>query len=327
MGLEERERLAARVLRVDARQCEVLLADGTVTPAMMRGRLFEERSEDRVPVAVGDRVRLERETETWAIAEVLPRRNEFCRRASGEDLDRRQLLAANVDQVVVVNSLADPPFSSIAADRILAACSFAGIPTLLLLNKADLIKQRKLERILATYAGAEVPLLATSAVDGGGLEELRAAIAGRASVFYGLSGVGKSTLLNHLLPELKLETRDTSAALSSGRHTTSFSRLYPMPDGGSLIDTPGVRKFRPYGLPPSEVRLHFAELRRVGETCRYQDCTHRSEPGCAVLSARQSGDFPEPRYRSYLELMMELEKIHGGTGGPPPPGPDHKTRR
>lgn len=315
------------MLRVDARQCEVLLADGAHVPAMMRGKLFEERREDRVPVAVGDRVRVERELDTWAIAEVLPRRNEFCRRASGEELDRRQLLAANVDQVMIVNSLAQPPFSSIAADRILAACSFAGIAARLVLNKADLAKPRKLERILATYAGAEVPLLATSVVDGRGLEELRAAVHGRVSVFYGLSGVGKSTLLNRLLPGLDLETRDPSAALSSGRHTTAYSRLYPLPGGGALIDTPGVRKFRPYGLPPSELRLHFPELRSFGGSCRYPDCTHRTEPDCAVHRALSDGSLPDPRYRSYLELVQELEQIHGGTGGPPPPGPDHKARR
>jgi ribosome biogenesis GTPase len=317
----------ALVLRVDARRCEVLLASGETAAAQLRGRLFEERSEDRVPVAVGDRVRLDLEQDTWAIAEILPRRNLFCRRASGEDLDRRQLLAANVDHVVVVNSLDEPPFSSIAADRILAACSFADLPALLVLNKADLVKPRKLERILATYSGAELPLLPTSAVDERGLDELRAAIAGRVSVFYGLSGVGKSTLLNRLLPDLELETRTASAALSSGRHTTAYSRLYPLPGGGAVIDTPGVRKFRPYGLPPVELRLHFAELRRVGADCRFPNCTHRSEPGCAVLAALKTGALPEPRYRSYLELLQELEQYHGGTGGPPPPGPDHKARR
>lgn len=317
----------ALVLRVDARRCEVRLPGGETVSAQLRGRLFEERSEDRVPVAVGDRVLLDREMDTWAIAEILPRRNLFCRRASGDEPDRRQLLAANLDQVLVVNSLAEPPFSSIAADRILAACSFADLPALLVLNKVDLVKPRKLERILATYAGAGVPVLPTSALDQSGLDALRAAIAGRVSVFYGLSGVGKSTLLNALVPGLALETREASAALGSGRHTTAFSRLYPLPDGGAVIDTPGVRKFRPYGLPPAELRLHFAELRRVGAGCRYQDCTHRSEPDCAVLAGLRDGTVPEPRYRSYLELLMELEQLHGGTGGPPPPGPDHKARR
>lgn len=315
------------MLRVDARQCEVALPDGSPCAALLRGRLFEERGEDRVPVAVGDRVRLEREQDSWAIAEVLPRRNVFCRRASGEDPDRRQVLAANVDQVLVVSSLAQPAFSSIAADRILAACSFAAIPARLVLNKLDLVKPRKAERILATYERAETPLLTVSALRGDGLAEFAALARGRVSVLYGLSGVGKSTLLNRLLPGLQLETRAASEALSSGRHTTTHSRLIRLPDGGALIDTPGVRKFRPYGLPPVELRLHFAEIRAAGSGCRYPDCTHRSEPGCAVLAALAEGTLPDPRYRSYLELLQELEEIHGGTGGPPPPGPDHKTRR
>ncbi len=293
----------------------------------MRGRIFEERTEDRVPVAVGDRVRLDLELDTWAITEVLPRRSIFCRRASGGDFNRRQLLAANVDQVLVVNSVGQPPFSSIAADRILAACSFADIPTRIVLNKVDVADERQLREIGETYAAAGVPLHFTSALRGDGIEELRTKITGQVSVFYGLSGVGKSSLLNTLLPELQLETSGTSAALSSGRHTTAYSRLYPLPGGGSVVDTPGVRKFRPYGLPPAELRLHFAEFRTVGDQCRFPNCSHRMEPGCAVRAALASGALSDQRYRSYLELLLELEDIHGGTGGEPPPGPDHKARR
>jgi len=319
--------LSALVLRVDARQCELRLADGSIRSAPWRSRVFDQRGDDRNPLAVGDRVLLETGADDLTVAEILPRKNLFCRRGSGEDLDQRQLLAANVDQVLVVCSFAEPPFSSIAADRILVACSFAGIPARLVLNKADLGAAEQMAAIQESYAGAEVALHATSAARGDGMAELEQAVGGRVSVFYGLSGVGKSTLLNRFLPGLDLATRAASAALGSGRHTTSNSQLYQLPGGGGIVDTPGVRKFRPYGVPPAERRLHFPELRAVEDGCRFANCSHRTEPGCGLRQAVADRRVPESRFRSYLEILLELEAIHGGTGGERPPGPDHKTRR
>ena len=301
------------VVRVDARQCEVLF-DGEVRSAMLRGRLFEERGGDKSPVAVGDRVRIGQEGDDLAIDEVLPRRNLFARRASGEDPDLRQLLAANVDQVVVVNSVSNPPFSSIAADRILVACSFAGIPAMLILNKIDQAKPRKLQRLVDSYANAGVPLLCTSALRGDGVAELEQALVDRTSVLYGLSGVGKSSLLNTIDPLLRLETREVSESLHSGRHTTAYSRWYPLQRGGAVIDTPGVRKFRPHGLPPHELRLHFPEFRAHDAACHYADCSHRDEPGCAVRAALDREEVPKSRYRSYLEVLDELEQNYGSIG-------------
>lgn len=316
---------AALVVRVDARQCEVL-TDGEVRPALLRGRLFEDRGVDKSPVAVGDRVTLAEEGEDLAIEAVLERRNLFARRVAGEDGDRRQVLASNVDQVVVVNSVGVPPFSSMVADRILTTCSFAGIPAIIVLNKVDKSKPKKLDRIRKTYAEAGVPMLLTSAVDGTGIEGLRAALLGRTSVLYGLSGVGKSTLMNRLDPELNLHTQEASASLQSGRHTTTHSRWFPLAGGGAVIDTPGVRKFRPYGVPPHELRLHFPELQRLGQDCHFPACLHRDEPDCAVLA--QADAVPKSRYRSYLDLLEELEAVYGGTGrNEVKPGPDYKTRR
>jgi len=301
------------VVRVDARQCEVLL-DGEIRPAMLRGRLFEDRGEDRSPVAVGDHVRLGIEGDDLAIDAVLPRRNLFARRAAGEDPDRRQLLAANVDRVVIVNSVSRPPFSSIAADRILVSCSFAGIPALVVLNKVDEAKPRRLQRLVDSYTACGTPVLCTSAIRGDGLDAFQEALADRTSVLYGLSGVGKSTLLNAIDPALKLETREISGSLHAGRHTTTFSRWYPLQGGGAVIDTPGVRKFRPYGVPPHELRLHFPEFRAHDADCHYTDCSHRDEPGCAVRAALEAGAVPKSRYRSYLEVLAELEDAYGNLG-------------
>ncbi|MBC8330049.1 MAG: ribosome small subunit-dependent GTPase A [Planctomycetes bacterium] len=306
----------ALVVRVDARQCEVCL-DGPASPpqaAVLRGRLFEERGEDKLPVAVGDRVLLSTDEHTGelAIDEILPRANCFCRRAAGEE-PRRQLLAANVDQVVLVSCFGTPPFSSVLTDRILAATSFGGIPTTLVLNKTDQAERRKMERVVATYHGAGYAVLPTSAEEEQGIDELGALLRDRTSVLYGLSGVGKSSLLNCIEPGLGLRTREVSKSLKSGRHTTTFARLYPLAMGGAVIDTPGVRVFRPFGIPPHELRLHFPELRERGGACHFPGCLHRGEPGCSVPAALELQTLPESRYRSYLELLEELETVYGGT--------------
>jgi ribosome biogenesis GTPase len=311
------------VVRVDARQCEVRLdGEDEVRPAVLRGRLFEERGEDKMPVAVGDRVMLSADEATGelAIDEILPRRNVLARRAAGEEV-RRQLLAANLDQVVLVSCFGTPPFSSILTDRILAAASFAELPVVLVLNKTDQAKRRKMARIVETYEGSGLRVLPTSAERGDGVEELAAALRGRTSVLYGLSGVGKSSLLNRIEPGLGLRTREVSASLKSGRHTTTFARLYRLAMGGAVIDTPGVRVFRPFGIPPHELRLHFPELRDRGSGCRYPGCLHRGEPECAVADALAADEIPASRYRSYLELLEELETVYGGTA-PQEPAPD-----
>lgn len=300
------------VIRVDARQCEVLRDDEEAPrPAQMRGRLWEANTEDKSPVAVGDRVRLEHEEDGDAISEVLARRNEFSRRAAGED-PRRQLLAANVDQIVLVSCFGTPPFSSITTDRILASASFAGIPALVVLNKIDKAKPKKIDKIAATYQGVGIPLLLTSAETGEGCEALAKALKGKVSVLYGLSGVGKSSLLNRVEDGLGLRTREVSESLKSGRHTTTFARLYPLEAGGAVIDTPGARTFRPWGIPPHELRLHYPEMAVVGRDCRFPACLHRDEPDCAVLAAAEEGKIAASRMRSYHELLAELQNAYGG---------------
>jgi ribosome biogenesis GTPase len=315
------------VTRVDARQCEVMV-NGEIISALLRGKLFENLGDDKNPVTVGDYVEVSREGHDWAIDSVIERRNTFSRRVAGEESDRRQLLAANIDQVVIVNSIGIPPFSSMVADRILATCSFAGIPATLVLNKADKGKRGKMKKIVNSYNDSGAQMIITSAVDGTGVEELRELLANKTSVLYGLSGVGKSTLMNRLDGNLEIKTREVSGALRSGRHTTTHSQWYPITGGGAVIDTPGVRKFRPFGIPPNDLRIHFADLHSFGKDCVYDDCTHREEPECKVLDALQNDQIAASRYRSYIAILEELEDKYGGTGRIiEKTGPDHKARR
>ncbi len=303
------------VVRVDARQCEVL-GEGQEKEqsALLRGRLFGGAREDRSPLAVGDQVELDHDGNGLAIAAVLPRRNSFSRRSAGDD-SRRQVLAANVDQIVLVACFGTPPFSSLTTDRIMAAASFARIPVVLVLNKIDLTRKRaKMESIVTTYRELGLTVVLTNALDGSGVDELAGVLDQRTSLLYGLSGVGKSSLLNLIEPGLGLRTREVSKSLHAGRHTTTYARLYPLADGGAVIDTPGVRTFRPYGIPPRELWLHYPEMARLGNGCRYHGCSHRHEPSCRVREAVENEELPASRYRSYLELLGELEEAYGRIG-------------
>ncbi len=310
--MSDRAPLQGRVIRVDARQCEVELGD-RILPARFRGNLFSGKTADKSPVAVGDRVRLSRDGEELAVEEVLPRRNFFSRRAAGSEL-RRQIIAANIDQVAVIASFRQPAFSSIATDRILASCNFHDIPALVVVNKADLARGDQLNSLPATYRAAGYPVLVTSALKEAETETLLARLKDRVTVLSGLSGVGKSSLLNRIEPGLGLRTRKFSHALGSGRHTTAYARMFPLAAGGFVIDTPGMRSFRLFGIAPSELRLHLPELAVLGRGCHYPDCLHRGEPDCAVREALEEGSLARSRYRSYLEMLAELETVYGGTG-------------
>ena len=310
--MAEEHPLTGTVVRVDARQCEVAVGGSfeDIQPALLRGKLFETATEDRMPVAVGDSVRLVQKDEDFAIDEILPRRNLFARRAAGEEV-RRQLLSTNIDQLVIVSSFGPPPFSSITTDRILVSASFLNLPAVLVLNKIDKAKARKLNPVVETYENAGIQVIQTSATTDEGIESFASVLKQKRSVLYGLSGVGKSSLLNCVETGLGIKTKQVSTALNSGRHTTTFARLWPLSMGGEVVDTPGVRVFRPYGIPPHELRLHYPEFATVGRDCHYSGCTHRQEPDCNVLPKIESGEIPPSRHRSYLEILEELEGIYG----------------
>lgn len=294
-----------RVLRVDAKVCHVEV-DGKVVQAVPRGALFEDLGEVKNPVAVGDRVRVDLSGDPASLVEVLPRRNHLSRVTSSHD-PREQVLFANVDQLFAIASLKHPKFSSNCTDRILAACAYHEIPATLVLNKVDLDKRGVREEIRRTYQAAGVPVLETSAKSGLGLDELAERLRGRTSSFYGPSGVGKSTLLNSLEPTLNLKVGKISKHWEQGRHTTTFSQLLRLHSlDAEVIDTPGIRVFRLFGVNRRELRDLFCEFRPYAEKCRYPDCTHTHEPQCAVLDAVEAGEIPLTRFASYVEMLDEL---------------------
>jgi len=320
----------ALVARVDFGACRLLTDQGEWLDAIARGRLMGARKALGNAVVVGDRVTLEQERERVMISAVHPRRNAFSRRAPG-DRPSEQVVASNLDQVVLVASLVRPEFSYGFSDRVLAQAEHAGIPARLVLNKLDLGEPVEAEAILGDYARAGCPGHGVSAKSGMGLENLRHACRGRRSLFVGHSGVGKSTLLNALVPGLDLIAGQVNAKTGRGRHTTTAAWLLRPEAGLELIDTPGMRAFGLWGIGPRDLDQAYTEFRRFLGECKFSDCRHDREPGCAVRAAVEAGEVAARRHASFLKLVEELESESGATrahatrgrfpGGRPARGP------
>ncbi len=287
---------------------------GAVVRATLPGsaRLdFDTRS----PIAVGDRVQLEPIGSSQArIVGVLPRRSALRRAVSDSSRDAApyagQIIAANIDQVVVVCSPSAPPFRPRLVDRYLVAASLDSLPVLICLNKCDLGVPGDVERYLTGYAQVAVQGVRTSAVDRTGLDALRERLSGRTSLLTGHSGVGKSSLLNAIEPGLALrinEVTQSTAGQGKGRHTTSSARLVPLSLPETfVVDSPGIRAFGVRGVPPHELASHFAGIAAIAGGCAYRDCLHRGEPDCAVAAAAAHDWFLSERLASYRTILKEL---------------------
>lgn len=237
------------------------------------------------------------------IGRVEPRRGVVSRRHE----NREHVLAANVDQAAIVASAHEPPLKPSLIDRFLVSCEKGGATPLVCINKADLVGPNDLDRLVLLYRGLGYNVLPTSVVDGRGVDELRSLLAGKTTVFAGQSGVGKSSLLNAVQPQLGLATGEVSDWTMKGRHTTRRAVLLPLAGGGYVVDTPGVRQFQIWEVASGEVEGYFAEFRRYVPLCRFPDCTHTHEDGCAVKRAVDLGLIDETRYRSYVKILLDDE--------------------
>ena len=259
-------------------------------------------------LAVGDAVTLEHDAESgaWAIADIAPRRSQLARRTPGGGYGER-IVAANVDQVLVVFAAANPDPHPRMLDRFLVIAESNGLAARVVINKADLVGADAARARFADYEAAGYPLHVTSTRTGEGLGPLHDALAGRTTALSGPSGVGKSSLMNAMFPELDLRVGEISRSVNKGRHTTVGAQLHPLAEGGFVVDTPGLREVGLWGLEAGDLDAHFPEFRPHRRACRFADCTHRVEPGCAVIAARDAGTISAARYESYAKILGELE--------------------
>ena len=275
---------------------------GEVT-AVLRGKL-KHRDDDRV--VAGDVVELELQSAGHAtISGVRRRKSVLARRAAGERSPRAQPIAANVDQVVVVASVRSPEPSPRFLDRFLVIAAANRIPAVIVLNKIDL-DRTALDRLLERYTPAGYQVLATSVRLPEGLAAFRDLLRGRESVLAGQSGVGKSSLLNALDPGLNLRIGEISAKWDTGRHTTRAALVVPLAGGGYVVDTPGLREVGTWGIDPELLAVCFPEFHRFLDQCRFDNCRHLAEPGCAVRDAAEHGAFDADRLVSYQRLYEEV---------------------
>jgi len=278
--------------------CEVVSGE-----RLTRLRLTGTNARRAASLAVGDQVRFD--PARGALLEVLPRRTQLARlRSFGKP--RPQVIAANADRLAIVASVASPPFRSGAVDRFLLAAHAGGLEAILVVNKIDLLASAELPEEIRAYEGI-LPLVAVSATTGAGLPALRAALAHGTTVLAGHSGVGKSSLLNALEPELRLETGEVSAKWDRGRHTTARSVYLRLTGGAVVIDTPGVREIGTGPVDPDLLGLVYPDIALLAADCRFRDCRHRAEPGCAVRAAVEDGRLRAARLASYARLVEELD--------------------
>jgi ribosome biogenesis GTPase len=256
------------------------------------------------PVAIGDCVRfLEAEDGIGVITEVLPRRNKLARSAAGKK-ELEQVIAANIDQIVMVFAAARPEPKWNLLDRYLVTAEAAEIPALICLTKLDLIDEGEFEDELNEYRTLGYPVLRTSVIDQRGIDALRDALKDKTSVLIGKSGVGKTSLLNEIQPGLGLRVGEISRALNKGKHTTTHLEMISLDIGGGIIDTPGMREFEAWDLDGGDLALMFPEMRPLVGKCRFGlDCTHTQEPGCAIIRGVAQGHVSERRYHSYVRML------------------------
>ena len=286
--------------------------EGTLYDCKVKGNFRLRGIRSTNPVAVGDRVSISPQPDgrSALIDDILDRRNYIIRRASNLS-KQSHIIAANVDQAVLLVTIAHPETSTTFIDRFLASAEAYRVPVLLIFNKTDLydaVERRRLDELCTLYSSLGYACRACSALSGEGLDSVREALCGCVSLLSGNSGVGKSTLLNSLLPEAEARTAEISSAHDSGMHTTTFSQMFFLPEGGALIDTPGIKGFGTFDMQREEVAHYFREIFATGADCRFGNCTHTHEPGCAVREAVDAGHIAATRYISYLSMLDDHDE-------------------
>jgi len=290
---------------------QVKTDEGNLIECKVRGNFRLKGIRSTNPVAVGDYVFITLNSEGTAfITEIEDRKNYIIRKATNLS-KQSHILAANVDQVILIITVARPVTSTVFIDRFLAGAEAYRVPVVLLFNKVDDLNDDEmlyLDRLINLYETIGYQCYRVSAKFGQGLSAIMSALKDKVTLVSGNSGVGKSSFINAILPNLKLRTAEISDIHETGMHTTTFSEMYEIPDGGYLIDTPGIKGFGTFDMEEGEIGHYFKEFFFFSKDCKYGNCTHTHEPGCAVLKAIKEHLISESRYQSYLSMLEEHEE-------------------
>ena len=282
----------------------VLTDDGQLLECKVKGNFRIKGIRSTNPVAVGDRVTVGEGN--WIVA-IEDRRNYIIRKSINLS-KQSHILAANVDQALLVVTVVNPQTSTTFIDRFLASAEAYRVPVILVFNKTDLLDddlRRYQEALVHLYHTIGYTCLQISATTGSGIDDIRSLLEGKITLLSGNSGVGKSTLINRLVPDANLRTGEISDAHNTGQHTTTFSEMIPLESNGWVIDTPGIKGFGTFDIEPEELTSYFKEIFRFSKDCRFSNCTHTHEPGCAVLKALEDHYIAESRYQSYLSMLED----------------------
>lgn len=291
----------------------VKTAEGKVHPARIKGIFKIDGITSTNPIAVGDKVEIEMENEveqTVMIHDIHDRKN-YVNRQSPSHRKQHHIVAANLDQCMLVATLREPRTSQGFIDRFLVACESFHIPVVIVFNKADIYRDKDLEKYAEweeMYGHAGYQTLLISVKEQTGVDDLMETLKDKTTLISGHSGVGKSSLINHLLPELELRTKEVSGWSGKGLHTTTFAEMFDLPVGGHIIDTPGIREFGLVDIPKQELSHYFPEMKSLITECQFNNCLHMNEPGCAVKAAVESGKLHVDRYISYCTILDSIKE-------------------
>ncbi|MFP5039778.1 ribosome small subunit-dependent GTPase A [Parasediminibacterium sp. JCM 36343] len=269
------------------------------------------------PLAVGDEVDIEIENEledTATITHIYPRHN-YVARASPRHKHQRHIIASNLDQALIFATLKDPKTSTGFIDRFLVACEMYHLPAIIVFNKSDLYRKKEMDKFLeikGVYEAIGYPVLLASVMKNTGIGEVKALLQHKTTLLSGHSGVGKSTLINAIFPELSLKTQEVSGWSGKGLHTTTFAEMFDLPTGGKVIDTPGIRELGLADIERHEVSGYFPEMKRLVNDCQFNNCMHFNEQDCAVKDAVNAGSISTERYVSYLNIVDSLKENKWG---------------